>query len=422
MKMFLCCAFIFFLHQPVQAATYRLHTVQSGDVWSVIRFTNLTDLHTVQSGDVWSVIRFTNLTDADGVIDITGFDNERERYGPVTLELDARVTVVLSSRELERGAPEKGLYDGLGDGSGGWQLELETDLEIGAMSFKSGLASDVLAVAEAVADTPPGGGLSSHFLRVHRLADRVPILFLSSGPLEGRRQRFEGRHELYSAYDWTLEEEVQGVEIGRGSYELYYSLNLWLKHGNKPNLKPWARYLGYLDYGLFAVMRGAIHGQFYNQAYIAGNSMGCAESESTEDRYGMNLPPEDAKWAGAAVMVTPDGRFGYGPVNLEVSAIIPPWEVTTEAKVGSSTSYYDAVAVLTITASAYDAEDPASVLAELPENGLVLGYVDENYGKYARLEAYGYRCEEIAGWIATHDGRGLDDNHWAFGARLVDED
>lgn len=71
-------------------------------------------LHTVHSGDVKGRVRITNLSDTYGLVEILGFDDQGEEYGPVELELEARASVVLFTSELEEGAPDKGLVDGLG--------------------------------------------------------------------------------------------------------------------------------------------------------------------------------------------------------------------------------------------------------------------------------------------------------------------
>ena len=80
-------------------------------------------LHTVHSGDVYSRIRIVNLSDRYGIVEILGFDNQGQEYGRVELELEAHASAILLTRELENGSPDKGLLDGLGNGSGQWQLE-----------------------------------------------------------------------------------------------------------------------------------------------------------------------------------------------------------------------------------------------------------------------------------------------------------
>ena len=131
MKTLLYCAFTLLMFQSAYATTYKLHTVQPGGAQGSVRI--------------------TNLLDEDGVVEIRGFDDQGEEYGPVELDMEQRGSVTLSGSELELGAPGKGLYRGIGDGSGGWQLELETDLEIGAVSFVSNYGAIVVLSA---ADPP----------------------------------------------------------------------------------------------------------------------------------------------------------------------------------------------------------------------------------------------------------------------------
>ena len=219
---FLRCALALLLVQPAHAATYRLHPVQSGNVWSIIRI--------------------ANLTDAAGSIEITGVDNTGERYGPVTLSMEPLATVLISTRQLERGAPEKGLYDGLGNGSGGWQLELTTDLEIGAVSFKSGPSSTVLGIAELISDEP-AATLPPRFLWAHQLVDKGGNVRFFVGGTDTILAYRQGLHELLSAYDWSPYETYEGVELGWGDYESPTTGEM---------LK---RFSGHLDYSAFAVQQ-----------------------------------------------------------------------------------------------------------------------------------------------------------------------
>ena len=392
MKMFLYCAFIFlFTHavHSVHAATYTLHTVHSGSVPSRVRI--------------------INLSDTDGVVEIVGFDDEGEEYGPVELDIEAHASVVLLTRELENGAPDKGLMDGLGDGSGQWQIELTTDLQIGAVSFKGGVLSDVLSSAELTS----GDGLPSHFLRVNRLYDRKLSWRMSPGLLRASDKRYHAYLELLSAYDWMPAENVQGVELGWGSYELRYTYDLWLQYGSNPELSPWTTYLGYLDHGVFAVTHGMVNGGHHGQAYIAGKSLGCYESSDSD--VSAPLPSPDAQWSGALVVVTEDGRFGHGPVSIEVNRIIPAWEERHNA---STTSYHSPTAELTVTVSAYDVDTQKPLFGEELQGvpvPMILNDAREIVADFMNVQAYGRDCAEIAGWIASPGH-----SYWAFGARRTD--
>ena len=65
-----------------------------------------------------------------GTVSLTAIDDTGERFGPVSLSLEAREAVNLNSRDLEQGNAAKGLPDGVGDGEGYWWLELSTDIEV----------------------------------------------------------------------------------------------------------------------------------------------------------------------------------------------------------------------------------------------------------------------------------------------------
>ena len=263
----LCCALALLIFQSVHATTYTLHTVHSGSVPSRVRIVNLSDAH--------------------GVVEIVGFDDQGEEYGPVELDIEAHASVVLLTRELENGAPDKGLMDGLGDGSGQWQLELTTDLEIGAVSFKGGVLSDVMSSAEEA-----GGSLSEHFKWAHKLADKhVSLAPFLSGHTQGR-----GEHELLSAYSWEPLDEVDGVTIGEGDYEHPHTVDAWRRLG------------GRLEYSFFAVQYGMLDGVPSAHAYTTGRPSRCQR------------PPDNAKYVGAAVFVSEQGQFGYGVVDVEMDA------------------------------------------------------------------------------------------------------
>ena len=390
MKMLLCCAFIFLFTHSVHAATYKLHTVHSGSVPSRVRIVNLSDTY--------------------GVVEIVGFDDQGEQYGPIELELEARASVVLLTREIENGAPDKGLLDGLGDGSGQWQLDLTTDLEIAAVSFKGGVLSDVLSSAELTS----GGGLPSHFLRVNRLHDRKLSWRESPGMLRTADHRYIDYLELLAAYDWTLEDEVDGIELGWGSYDLRYTYQWWLNHGSNPELTPWTIYLGYLEHGVFGVMHGMLNGGHHGQAYIAGQSLGCYESSDPD--VSAPLPSPNAKWSGAVVALTEDGRFGHGPVSIEVNRIIPAWE---ERRDGTVIAYHSPSAELTVTFSFYDVETQKPLFGKEAQGWSMpmrLNDGREGFTDAMNVQAYGRDCAEIAGYIAAASGA----LRLAFGAKRVE--
>ena len=80
-------------------------------------------------------IRILSVSDRPGEVTIHAIDDTGKRRGPVTLELNAFQTRHLNSDDLEGGAPSKGLHGSVGDGTGMWRLELETELTIHPLAY-----------------------------------------------------------------------------------------------------------------------------------------------------------------------------------------------------------------------------------------------------------------------------------------------
>ena len=66
---------------------------------------------------------------------ITAFDDEGSKYGPVSLEIDAGAAAQFNSRDLETGNAEKGLSGGTGEGEGDWRLEVTANTEVEVLSY-----------------------------------------------------------------------------------------------------------------------------------------------------------------------------------------------------------------------------------------------------------------------------------------------
>ena len=66
---------------------------------------------------------------------IHAIDDSGERFGPVTLSMEAKASRHFNSQDLESGNEDKGLPDGVGDGDGDWRLELETTLDIEPLAY-----------------------------------------------------------------------------------------------------------------------------------------------------------------------------------------------------------------------------------------------------------------------------------------------
>ena len=79
--------------------------------------------------------RIINPTDSQADVQITAFDDEGSKYGPVSLEIDAGAAAQFNSRDLETGNAEKGLSGGTGEGEGDWRLEVTANTEVEVLSY-----------------------------------------------------------------------------------------------------------------------------------------------------------------------------------------------------------------------------------------------------------------------------------------------
>ena len=98
-------------------------------------------------------MRVVNLSNQSGTVRIQAIDDTGERFGPVTLALDANETVNFRSRELEQGSAAKGLPTGVGDGEGYWRLELESALDIGPLAYVRTADGFVTSMHDLVPET-----------------------------------------------------------------------------------------------------------------------------------------------------------------------------------------------------------------------------------------------------------------------------
>ena len=80
-----------------------------------------------------SSLRLVNPGDEDAEVTITGIDGDGLRTEEIRVTVPAKASRTLTSQELEAGG--SGFRGSLGDGSGKWQIEIEADREIVAMSL-----------------------------------------------------------------------------------------------------------------------------------------------------------------------------------------------------------------------------------------------------------------------------------------------
>ena len=87
------------------------------------------------SGGRDGFVRIINRSDQPGEVDIEAIDDSGQRFGPVSLSLDANGATQFNSRDLEQGSSRVGLSAGVGDGTGDWRLELHTSLDIEPLAY-----------------------------------------------------------------------------------------------------------------------------------------------------------------------------------------------------------------------------------------------------------------------------------------------
>ena len=108
----------------------------------------LPDTGTAPSG----LVRILNRSDQAGTVRILAFDDSGQRFGPVTLSMDANETVNFRSNHLEQGNESKGLSGGIGDGQGNWRLELESTLDIEPLAYVHSADGSLAAVHDVVSN------------------------------------------------------------------------------------------------------------------------------------------------------------------------------------------------------------------------------------------------------------------------------
>ena len=105
------------------------------------------DIGTAPSG----LVRILNRSGEAGTVRILAIDDTGQRFGPVSLSMDANETVNLNSTHLEQGNEAKGLSGGVGNGTGHWRLELDSTLDIEPLAYVRSADGSLASVHDAVA-------------------------------------------------------------------------------------------------------------------------------------------------------------------------------------------------------------------------------------------------------------------------------
>ena len=97
-------------------------------------------------------VRIINHSDGAGAVEIRAIDDSGRRFGPVSLDMEARASVHFNSGDLESGNVDKGLSGGFGNGDGDWRLELSTTLDIEPLAYIRAEDGFVTSVHDLVAE------------------------------------------------------------------------------------------------------------------------------------------------------------------------------------------------------------------------------------------------------------------------------
>ena len=130
-------------------------------------------------------------TNEPSTVTVYGVDDQGNRAGPVSFEMHSSAARQITSRELESGAPEKGLSGALGDGEGDWVLELHSEETLGASAYLrtgDGVLTRIDERAGADGDgyrvetfNPGSNRRKLSLLRISNLEPEFPVLTLVEG-------------------------------------------------------------------------------------------------------------------------------------------------------------------------------------------------------------------------------------------------
>ena len=170
--------------------------------------------------------RIINHSAEAGEVSIEAFDDDGASYGPLTLSIGASKTVHFNSGDLEDGNVGKGLAGSTGPGRGDWRLELDSDLDIEALSYIRTADGFLTAMHEVV---PALDG-------VHRVA------IFNPGSNENQRSLLRlanlgdsvGRFKITGIDDTGRAGDIAFVEIPPGASQTYTAAEL--ESGGAPGL------------------------------------------------------------------------------------------------------------------------------------------------------------------------------------------
>ena len=98
-------------------------------------------------------VRIINHSSRAGTVQIHAIDDSGRRFGPISLDVNAKASVQFSSADLESGNRANGLSRGVGDGEGDWRLKLSTTLDIEPLAYVRTTGGFVTSMHDLVAES-----------------------------------------------------------------------------------------------------------------------------------------------------------------------------------------------------------------------------------------------------------------------------
>ena len=117
-------------------------------------------------------LRHGHYDELTGTVRIRAFDDTGTEFGPIEFDMGPGTqypgTQYFNSHDLEHGNPSKGIPRGVGDGTGSWWLELESDLALEVSAYAQLAGSVLVPIHDVVApfDALNGGNFPEGKFRV----------------------------------------------------------------------------------------------------------------------------------------------------------------------------------------------------------------------------------------------------------------
>lgn len=153
-------------------------------------------------------VRVINRSSRAGTVRIHAIDDTGQRFGPVSLSLDSKETAHFSSHDLERGNASKGLFGGVGDGSGSWRLELDTNLNIEPLAYTRNADGYLTGMHDAAATEDVAATVAATEPATERILMRYRVPFFNPGSNYGQRSWLR----LVNLSDRAAEVVIDGLD------------------------------------------------------------------------------------------------------------------------------------------------------------------------------------------------------------------